>query len=103
MTQASTIQDTGLLESMALKIIEEQERIIGPIAIEQAQSVSNLHLKWEKKEHHIEFSGNPSSAINELIKKYSELFGKLSVEVCRSASSDLLSKLPQDQIPNILK
>ena len=102
MAQSNIATSVSVFEQIAVRIIQEQEKIIGPIAVEQAQAVKGLKVDWSESEHSVEFGGDTTQVINELISRYSELFGRLSVEVCRSASSDLISQLSDDQIPKIL-
>lgn len=93
------MQDT--YSQIAQKIIEEQEAIIGPVAIEQAKRVRNLSVDWSK--HHIAISGDAPAIIDELVHQYEHLFGKLSVDVCRDAVSGLMAQLPVDKQPKTLK
>jgi hypothetical protein len=86
---------------IAVKIIEQQQNIIGPVAIEQAKAVSGLKVDWDKRE--VVVSGNEQSVIDKLVAQYRELFGKISVEVCKEAASKLISQLPVDQQPSSLK
>ena len=86
---------------IAVKIIEQQESIIGPVAIEQAKRVSGLKVDWGKKE--VSISGNESSIIDKLVDQYKELFGQISVEVCKEAASSLVSQLPAGGTPQALK
>lgn len=83
------------------KIIKEQEKIIGPIAFEQADKVSGLKINWSK--HEVMFQGEKKDIIENLIEKYKALFGQASVEVCREAASALISQIPQDQRPPLLR
>lgn len=90
-----------IFAEMVKRIIEEQEAIIGPVAIEQAKQVKGLDIDWDKKE--ISISGNPSKVIDDLIEKYKELFGQISVEVSKEAVSSLVGHLPADGLPETLK
>jgi hypothetical protein len=90
-----------VFNQIATKIIEQQQTIIGPVAIEQAKSVSGLKVNWDKKE--VTVSGNGAAVIDKLVAQYKELFGKISVEVCKEAASKLVSQLPDDQQPKSLK
>ena len=90
-----------LFNQIATKIIEQQQTIIGPVAIEQAKSVSGLKVDWDK--HSVVVSGNGAAVIDKLVAQYQELFGKISVEVCKEAASKLVSQLPADQQPKSLK
>lgn len=83
------------------KIIKEQENIIGPVALEQAQKVPGLSVDLQKNE--VSFSGSKKEITDKLIKQYESLFGRASVEVCKDAAKSLISKLPQDQVPALLR
>jgi hypothetical protein len=83
------------------KIIEQQEAIIGPVAIEQAKHVSNISVDWPK--HNVKISGNGQVAIDDLVHQYEHLFGRLSVEVCKEATSTLVAQLPPAKQPKTLK
>lgn len=86
---------------MAEKIIEEQERIIGPIAYEQAAKVSGLVV--DRKKHAVAVDGKDKTAIIEsLVEQYKALFGQASVEACKEAVKSLLPKLSDNQIPPLL-
>jgi hypothetical protein len=86
---------------IALKIIDRQRSIIGPVALEQAMQVSNMAVDLNK--HKVAFFGDKAKAIDDLVKKYSDLFGRVSIEVCKDAASQLLSQIPIDQQPKMLR
>lgn len=88
-------------EQIAVKIIGGQEAIIGPVAIEQAQRVGHLKVSWDKKEVAIE--GNKVKVIEDLINKYKELFGQISVEVSKQAAASLITQLPANTLQEVLK
>jgi hypothetical protein len=83
------------------KIVRKQETIIGPIAVEQARRVPNLHLNWDK--HEVTIRGDGTKVIDELVKQYETLFGKTSVEVCKEAAGSLVSTLPTKEVPSLLR
>lgn len=83
-----------------LKIIDAQESIVGPVAIEQAKKVTNLSINWPK--HSVKIKGDPMLAIDSLVQQYSKLFGKVSVEVCKEASSHYLTELEKSKKPSSL-
>lgn len=83
----------------AEKIIEEQENIIGPLALEQARKVKGLQLEG----HSVKFTGNKSAALDSLVEQYQALFGRTSVEVCKEAARKYLSKLPPKEVPSLLR
>ena len=90
-----------IFAQMADRIIREQESIIGPIALEQAGKVSGLHVNWQK--HEIAFDGNKSNVIEKLVEQYQGLFGQASVEACKDAVKGIMSDVPKDQVPPLLR
>lgn len=86
---------------MAERIIKEQEGIIGPIALEQAQKVQGLKVDWLKRE--IVIDGNKTIVIETLVEQYKGLFGQASVEACKEAVKGIITDVPQDQIPPLLR
>jgi hypothetical protein len=84
-------------------IIAHQAMIIGPLAIEQANKVIGLKVKdginisVEVKE------GDPDTILTSLVKKYEELFGRASVEVCKDAVKELKPSVSNDDLPAILR
>ncbi len=90
-----------IFDQMVAKIIEQQEAIIGPIAVDQAKLVKELKINWAQ--HEVDITGSPQTAIDELVEQYRELFGQIAVETCREAVSKLMTQVPADQQPNSLK
>lgn len=82
------------------KIIKEQEAIIGPIALEQAQKVSGLEVSSLDD---IKISGNAKDVLSNLVEQYAKLFGQASIEVCREAVRESKAKLSKDDLPTILQ
>lgn len=86
---------------IAKTIIEEQEKIIGPIALEQAKKVEGLSVDWEK--HEVTLAGNEKEILENLVKQYGSLFGKASIEVCREVTVTVTDKITLNQLPDILR
>ena len=84
-----------------IRIIKEQELVIGPLAWDEAKKVTGLMIDPSRAS--VSFSGNSKDIINRLVARYERLFGRASHEVCREAVQDLLAELPPDQIPSSLK
>ena len=82
------------------KIIKEQQAIIGPIALDQAKKVSGLEFTGADD---VKITGNKKQVLENLVNQYAKLFGKASVEVCKEAFSAIAGKIPQTDIPDILK
>ncbi len=83
--------------NIAEKIIQAQENIIGPVALEQAKKVSGLNVDWVKRD--IQITGNKKTVLESLITQYGHLFGRASIEVCREAVKSLIQQIPKDQLP----
>ena len=81
------------------KIIQEQEAIIGPIAVEQARKVDGLEVVSDKD---VKIVGNAKDVLENLVNQYANLFGRASIEVCREAVHGMVSQAQKDQIPQIL-
>lgn len=82
------------------RIVKEQQSIIGPVALEQAKKVSGLQFT---NIDDIKITGDKKEVLTNLVKQYSKLFGQTSVEVCKEAFSVVSDKIPQEQIPEVLK
>lgn len=104
-TQDATISPDNKLQALfdqiAEKIIEQQEAIIGPVAVQQAKLVKELKIDWPN--HDVVISGSPQTAIDDLVAQYKQLFGQIAVETCKEAVSRYLSQIPADQRPSSLK
>ena len=85
---------------IAEKIIEQQEDIIGPIAIEQAKLVKILKVNWPQ--HQVSVTGDPQIAIDQLVGQYKLLFGQIAVETCKEAAEKILAELPSEKRPSSL-
>jgi hypothetical protein len=93
--------DTDIYAQIAEKIIEQQESIIGPIAVEQAKQIAKLKIDWPK--HDVSIGDNPRNVIDELVETYKELFGQIAVEASKEAAARYLAQLSPEQLPNSLK
>ena len=91
------------MEPVALaisRIIKEQQSIIGPIAVDQANKVTGLSVGGVED---IKITGNKKEVLGGLVSQYSKLFGKASIEVCKEAFQPFSDKIPANEIPDILK
>jgi hypothetical protein len=89
-----------IFAQIVVSIISQQESIIGPIAVEQAQVVPGLSVDWGKREATL--LGDKTLIVDTLVAKYKELFGKISVEVCKEATASLVMQLSDEQRPKSL-
>jgi hypothetical protein len=90
-----------IFAQMAQKIIEQQEGIIGPIALDQAKKVEGLTLDWGH--HQVSFTGDKTAVLEHLIENYQHLFGLASVEVCRDAVKAIVPQVPKEKLPKLLQ
>jgi hypothetical protein len=90
-----------IFAQIAVRIVQGQEAIIGPIAVQQAQLVSDLSIDW--KAHSITILGSPQHAVDDLVAQYQDLFGQIAVETCKEAVAQLIHQIPADQQPKSLQ
>jgi len=89
-------------DQIATKIIKEQELIIGPVAWEEARRVPGVHINDERKGDVTVENGDKKEVVNKLVHQYERLFGRASLEVCKSAVSSILAGMPQADVPSSL-
>jgi len=98
---AATPDLSTIFDQIAEKIIEQQEAVIGPIAVDQAKQIQELKINWPQ--HEVDVTGNPQEAIDDLVEKFKELFGQIAVQVSKEVAGPMLAQLPANQIPDSLK
>jgi len=86
---------------MALSIIDEQEKLIGPIAYQQAATVPGLVVS--KSAHTASIKGDAQVVLTDLIDRYKSFFGNVAVDVCKEAVANLKFSIPADQLPAVLR
>ncbi len=91
-----------IFDQISVRIIKEQELIIGPVAWEEAKKVPGLHVLNQHKGE-VSFDGDAKEVLNKLVAQYARLFGQASVEACKDATQDLIVELPKDQVPSSLQ
>ncbi|HBB65349.1 MAG TPA: hypothetical protein DCZ84_01760 [Candidatus Vogelbacteria bacterium] len=91
-----------ILDQIATQIIKEQELIIGPVAWEEAKRVPGIHVSDERKEDVIVENGDKKEVVNKLVHQYDRLFGRASLEVCKSAVSNIIVSMPPSEVPSSL-
>lgn len=96
----TTIQ---LHQKIVLRIIREQELVIGPLAWDEAKKVEGISVT-DHIDAQITAEGSASkTVIDHLVDQYKKIFGKASEEVCKEAVRDLVAELPADDVPSSLK
>ena len=89
-----------IYEQISVKIIQSQEGIIGPVAVERAKLVDLMTLDWDN--HTVTIIGEKVKAVEDLIEQYKQLFGEISVQVSKEAVKSLMLQLPADRVPHHL-
>ena len=90
-----------IFSKIALKIIKEQELIIGPLAWSEAKKVGGLRVVDTTQE--VTLEGDKKQVIDGLVARFDRLFGRASHEVSREAVAGLLADLTPTDIPLSLK
>ena len=88
-------------DQIPIRIIKEQELIIGPLAWDEARKVDGLLI--DQSHNSVSFTGDEKDIINHLVSQYERLFGRASHEVCKEAVQDLIAEMPPEEIPDSLK
>ena len=97
-----TLTTARIFSQISIRIIKEQENIIGPLAWDEASKVEGLTIV-SRTSPEVSFVGDPKAAINALVARYEKLFGRLSREVSRDAVVDLTSEISTEDIPQSLR
>ena len=87
---------------MAVRIVKEQEAIIGSLAWAEAAKVQGLTIV-DQTNASVSISGDPRGVIDALVSRYEKLFGRLSRDVSRQSVADLTADIPTEDIPTSLK
>ncbi len=95
-------QNINILSKISVRIIREQEVIIGPVAWDEAKKVQGFNI-IDQKAGEVSFNGDAKEILNNLVAQYAKLFGRASNEVCKEAVEDLVAELPPNDVPSSLK
>ena len=99
MTELTNI---NIFDKISVRIIKEQELIIGPVAWDEARKVSGFNI-INQKTGEVSFTGDAKEILNKLVDQYAKLFGRASNEVCKEVVQDLVAELPAGDVPSSLK
>ena len=69
---------------IVVRIIHEQELVIGPLAWDEAKKVSGLNIVDSRKGE-VSISGDQKEVVNKLVAQYERIFGRAShaISVCK--------------------
>ncbi len=94
---------TDLLQEMTVKIIREQELVIGPLAWIEAAKVTGLQVIDQRAGTVLLNDADPKSIIDRLIAQYEKLFGRASHEVSRDAVRSIIANMSPEEVPSSLR
>ena len=86
---------------IAIRIIKEQELVIGPLAWDEARKVTGLSV--DQSRNSVSMSGDEKDVIDHLVAQYERIFGKASHAVCHDAVKDLIAEMSPEEVPESLK
>ena len=93
----------SIYDQIAIKIIKEQESLMGPLAWLQAGKVTGIKI-IDRQSGIISIEAKDETlVINNLVGTFESLFGRAGREVCKDAVSALIAELQPNQIPSSLK
>ncbi len=88
---------------IVIRIIKEQESVIGSLAWDEAEKVTGLQV-LNKKTGEVNFQNEDAKIIiNRLVAQYEKIFGKASHAVCHDAVQDIVAEMNPDEVPESLK
>lgn len=93
---------TSLFDQISVRIIREQELLIGPLAWEEARKVAGIEV-LDQRAGSVKVSGDPKQILTNLVNQYARLFGQASTAVCKQAVQDLIVEMPKNEVPEILQ
>ena len=97
------MESLAKFSQIVLRIIKEQESVIGPLAWDEARKVPGIQVIDQKKGEIALQEGDAKPIIDKLVAQYERLFCKASHEVCKEAVQDILAEMLPEEIPNSLK
>ena len=89
------------IQQIPLRIIKEQETVIGPLAWEEAEKVPGLVV--DPSHNSVSVVGDGKEVVNRLVSQYEKIFGRASHAVCHDAVQDLLAEMPPEEVPSSLR
>jgi hypothetical protein len=91
---------SSVYEQICLRIIKEQQNIVGDTSWKEAALVPGLQV--DAKKQTVLITSEPKETINALVEIYIKLFGRLSREVSKESVVDILADMPKKDIPERL-
>ncbi len=95
------ISNSAQIPQIALRIIREQELVIGPLAWDEAGKVPGLVI--DRTNNSVSFSADAKMTIDKLVAQYERIFGRASHAVCHDAVQDIIASMSPDEVPSSLR
>ncbi|SRR4030042_5049148 len=95
-----TMTDSNVYSIIATHILKGQLSVIGPLAIDQTKMVAGITIEGTNTVH---VKGNGKEVLANLVKRFEQLFGRASVEVCKDALKEAQITISDKDLPDILK
>ncbi len=90
-------------DQIIMKIIKEQELLMGPVAWIEAGKVTGLRI-LDRKAGTVSIEGSDNVVVvNSLVDRFERLFGRAGREVCKEAVGALVADMKPTQIPSSLR
>jgi len=86
-------------EQLAMAIIRETDRMMGPVAIVLANTVRGLKASIKKAQ----IKGDSLKVISQLIEAYRAMAGDVALTLAKKAAAPILKKNPGLKVPEELK
>ena len=85
-------------ENMAKAIIDEIDKIIGPVAIVQANTVKGLNATTKE----VKINGDNLKVISALISAYRMIMGDVAITLAKKGAAPIIEKNPKLKVPKEL-
>lgn len=93
----------SIFDQIVLRIIKEQELVVGPLAWGEAKKIQGLKVIDTKNGQLKLTDGDPKVVVDRLVNQYGRLFGQASREVCKEAVTALVADMQPSEVPSSLK
>ena len=92
-----------LYEEIVVRIIREQELVIGPLAWVEAAKVQGLQVIDQRAGTILFTDASQGAVVDRLIAQYERLFGRASHQVSKDAVKGLIANMLPAEIPESLR
>ncbi len=94
----------SIYDQIVIKIVKEQESLMGPVAWYQAAKVKGLTIIDRVKGNVLITEGaDGKTVVDGLINEYGNLFGRAARQSCRESVIALIADLAPSEVPSSLQ